>query len=256
MLNTYRIRIKSNSTYVGRLKSNTFFGAFCCAFKSLYGEDDLVHLLHQISRGEQDLTFSHAFKSGYLPQRMDKGTNLLVSLSTFGNECEEIISSIPKKITVAKACTREETKVYTIEQSIEDYSLDVYVATTLSKNKVKQVFDLALSTGIGSRKSTGNGIFRLLDMNEVAFSTEGCNGFIVLGDFIPDSETPTDCIVDIEIRDAITTSNKKQTSLMMFKCGSLFKGVKDFKQTYGQVIYDESSNSYINCKTIAYPVAI
>lgn len=252
----FKIVIKSVDFYVGKLKANTFFGAFCCAYKDAYGEDDLVHFLHKLSDGDNELTFSSAFKAGYVAQRIDRGSDLLVKIDTIGSEKEEVTSSIPSSNIYAKSKLGQTNEVFAVERSFEENSLEVYVVTSLSKEVIRNIMSLAVQNGLAGRKSTGNGMFELVKIEEVEFDTNNKNGFVALGDFIPDSETPITCDIQTTLRVAVNTQGRKQKDLLLLKEGSVFMETKELRLTYGKIIHDSESNSYINCKTIAFPIRL
>lgn len=257
MVNLFKATIKAKTAYVGKLGSNTFFGAFCCAYKNIYGEDDLVHLLRQIYNGEQELTFSSAFKKGYIPQRLDKladsERNMLVKKITIGTEKEEVISGADKTVTSVKSKLSEESETFSVVQKYAEDELEVYIATSLSKSLVEKVMKVVVANGLGARKSTGNGYFTLESLEEETFEYNK-NGFIALSEFIPDETTPTICKIDTTLRRSVNTRGDKQKDLLLLIAGSVFLETNEVKPAYGKVIYDENSKTYINCKTIAFPV--
>ena len=63
----YRITIKPISSFVSKLQSDTFFGAFCWSYKYLYGDEQLEIFLDECLQGKPKVIFSNAFPAGYLP---------------------------------------------------------------------------------------------------------------------------------------------------------------------------------------------
>ncbi len=66
----YRANIKPVGAFASPLQSDTFFGAFCWAYRYLYGEEALLAMLEESVRGEPRIIFSNAFPGGYLPLPM------------------------------------------------------------------------------------------------------------------------------------------------------------------------------------------
>lgn len=63
----YRAKIRPLSSYISRLQSDTFFGAFSWSYRYLYGEDGLKELLRSAWNGEPAIIFSNAFPEDVLP---------------------------------------------------------------------------------------------------------------------------------------------------------------------------------------------
>ena len=63
----YQAKIRPHSSYISRLQSDTFFGAFCWSYRYLYGESSLNELLCSSWDGKPKIIFSNAFPEGTLP---------------------------------------------------------------------------------------------------------------------------------------------------------------------------------------------
>lgn len=252
----YRIQFKALTPYVGNLAGNTFFGAFCCAYKDIYGEDKLVGLLKQLKDNKAELTFSDSFKTGYVPLEINKGDNKLIRLDTVGTEAEDIISSIQdNEVGVHAKIGNDNNELFEVRRTILEGVSDVYLASTLDLEVIKTCFEVAFRKGLGARKSTGNGILDIVDINEYQFDVVNKTGFLVLSNVIPNNELTLDISFRPVIRNGINIEGKKQKSLLMFKTGSVFKSICK-TLTCGTVIYDKGSNSYINGKAICFPIEV
>lgn len=260
MANLYKAKFIELTPCVGKVGSNTLFGAACCAYGDIYGEAELLELLHGIKNNTEELTFSSIYKSGYIIQRMDKvkdeNYNKLVKVDDIEAK-EETISSIPNEtVNIKSSISEKGSIVYPVMQFMVDGDLEAYVYTTFDKEKLSKVLKLAFETGLGAKKSLGNGRFKLKELTEVSFDSTDKNGFVALSDFIPDRETPTTCYTRPVIRRAYTTLGNRQNDLLLLSEGSVFIEQSKLKTTYGIVVYDEASKTYINCKTIAYPIKV
>lgn len=63
----YRITIRPISSFVSKLQSDTFFGAFCWSYKYLFGDEQLESFLEQCIDGKPGIVFSNAYPAEYLP---------------------------------------------------------------------------------------------------------------------------------------------------------------------------------------------
>lgn len=255
-MNLYKIQFKALTPYVGTLASNTFFGAFCNAYKDIYSENKLVELLEQLKDNKAELTFSDSFKSGYIPLRTDRGNNKLIRIDTIGTEKEDIILSITdNEVRLNSKIGDNNNEVFEVTRRNLNGTADVYLVSSLEYDKLRKTIELAFSKGLGGRKSIGNGILELMSMDEYAFDICSKNGFLVLGNIVPDSSLTLDTEFIPVIRKGITVGGKVQKPVLMFKTGSVFKNICK-TLTCGTVIYDENSNSYINGKAICFPIEV
>jgi len=63
----YRAKIRPQSSYISKLQSDTFFGAFCWSYKYLYGDEKLKTFLEDAWDGHPGVIFSNAFPEETLP---------------------------------------------------------------------------------------------------------------------------------------------------------------------------------------------
>lgn len=63
----YKVVVRPIMSFLSKLQSDTFFGAFCWSYKYLYGEAELERLLEKSMSQCPQIIFSNAFPSGYLP---------------------------------------------------------------------------------------------------------------------------------------------------------------------------------------------
>lgn len=252
----YRIQFKALTPYVGNLTNNTFFGAFCCAYKDIYGEDKLVELLKQLKENKEEVTFSDSFKHGYIPLEINRGDNKLIKFDTIGTETEDIISSVQDEdIRVRAKIGNENNELFEVCRTVLEGTADVYLASTLEFSTIEQCLELAFKKGLGARKSTGNGILDIVDIIEYQFDVVEKTGFLVLSNVVPDSSLTTDVSFKPFIRNGVSINGKKQKSLLMLKTGSVFRSICK-TLTCGTIVYDKNSNSYINGKAICFPIKV
>ena len=63
----YRVKIRPKASYISKLQSDTFSGAFFWSYRYLYGEDELRELLTSAWEGHPKIVFSNAFPENTLP---------------------------------------------------------------------------------------------------------------------------------------------------------------------------------------------
>lgn len=109
---------------------------------------------------------------------------------------------------------------------------DCYALTSLPRERLSAVLELALSLGIGADKSSGCGLFRLEALEEektLPVPPEGANGFVSLSNLLPARRDPADGAwqllpkypkLDREFAESETPFKKP---LLFLKAGALFR---------------------------------
>ena len=230
MRNLFRLKIQSKSTLRGNIKANTFFGVFCQAYKMVHDEDELRIFLECLADNSEEMTFSNMLKPGTL-------------------ELLDTPKSTPRPHCMVSRVMNGNNDLYITEDKIVR-QFDVMLYTSLSKKGVQKLADIVELLGIGANRSVGTGNIKILGIEEETLP-EHTNQMTILSDIVPDEETPVHGQFEFMTRHGVTMGGNKQSSIIQIKAGSIFANNKVDKVTYGRVLYDEPSDTFINCKGIA-----
>lgn len=239
----YRVEVKPNSSFIGTIKSNTLFGTFCYTYSNMVDENTFKKEL-------EDIVFSDIFYKDGLPIKIKNGVVKYAKNSGVNkNEVHNIIDRNTNK-------TQEQNGLFNEQVTFSKSNMEFYVSTQLLKKELELIIGMMLLRGLGAKKNKGKGSFDLVSITEVQFDYSKTDKVIALSNFIPDSDTPID-IEEIKIvcRDGITCDGKLQKPLYMLSVGSIFKGWDIKKEVCGTLMYDKNSDSYVNAKTIMYPIS-
>lgn len=226
----FRLKIKPLSTLKGNISSNTFFGAFCQAYKMVHDEDELRIFLECLLDNSEELTFSNPLTpdTTTVMQRLTKVQNSHCRVDRESNGNNELRTSVGSVVK----------------------SFDILVYTTLSEKDIRKLCDIVELLGIGAKRSVGSGDIKITDIIQEELPKHS-NQMVILSDMIPDKETPVHGNFEFITRTGITLNGVEQATLIQIKAGSTFINNKVDKIVYGQIVYDKQSDTFINCKAIA-----
>lgn len=211
-----RLHFKMKSAVVGNMKSNTFFGLFCEAYKRVNGETALVKMLEQLYQKEHYIAFSNALKVNtldFVTYREKETYHVCLDREGIGNN--HLFSRVNKCLL----------------------KFDVLVDTDLELTE--DLLKVMCTLNIGANKNNGSGSIESITVEENTVERDEKS---VLGDFVPDENTKMLKDVEYYIRRGIT-NNFSQKPVVMFKAGVSYTE-KDNR--VGRVLKDEWTNTYIN----------
>lgn len=239
----YKIEVKPNSSFIGRIKANTLFGAFCYAYSTIVDEKAFKNEL-------ENIVFSDMFYKDNLPIKIVDGeVKYKSSKGVVKNETHNIIDRQNGKV-------QSNNGLYNEQATFTKSNMIFFMSTSINKHMLDTIIMLMLLRGLGARKSTGKGSFDLVSITEVELDYSKDKKVIALSDFIPDEDTSTNIEeVKIVCREGITLDGKLQKPLYMLSVGSVFVKENHQREICGQLVYDKETDTYINAKTILYPVA-
>lgn len=240
----YKIELKPNSSFIGRIKSNTLFGAFCYAYNGFVDEETFKKQMEEV-------VFSDLFYKNGLPKKIVHGEVEYGSTKNgvMKNEVHNLVDRDSKTVKGSEG-------LYSIQSTFSKSNMIFFMYTSLDKTEIDKVLRVMLLRGLGAKKSTGKGSFDLVSINEIELDYTKEKKVIALSDFIPDEKTSTNIEeVKIVCREGITLDGKIQKPLYLLSVGSVFVKDNNQRETCGKLIYDTNTDTYINAKTIMYPVA-
>lgn len=211
-----RLHFKMKSAVVGNMKSNTFFGLFCEAYKRVNGETALVEMLEQLYQKEHYIAFSNALKVNtldFVTYREKETYHVCLDREGIGNN--HLFSRVNKCLL----------------------KFDVLVDTDLELTE--DLLKVMCTLNIGANKNNGSGSIESITVEENTVERDEKK---VLGDFVPDENTKMLKDVEYYIRRGIT-NNLSQKPVVMFKAGVSYTEKVD---RVGRVLKDEWTNTYIN----------
>lgn len=241
----YRVIVNPTSSFVGNIRANTLFGAFCHVYSSMVSDEDF-------NRALQNVTFSNLFFDGALPIGVNNGNTVFTKNKDRVKhvcDCHNIISR--------NGSAKSSEGTYTEEVKFTDADMVFYMDTDISKDKITYIIEQMLKRGLGKRRNVGKGQFSLKEVSEVYLNYDTCKEVVALSEFIPSETTPTDFSeIGIIFRNGIKEDGQVQQSLCMLKTGTKFRYKTGLEVITGQLVYDEHSDSYVNARTILYPLEV
>ena len=230
----YRVRVSQETVTVGKITSNTLFGAFLTAYSSLYDIDESMI---------DDIVLSDMFIEGVLPNGVANNTTVF-------NKNKKVRDVVITRSLISRDCETNNVINNVIGSYVKDN--EFYISSELlSKDELEKIIKLMLEIGIGKWRNVGKGRYKLKSIEEFVPETD-VKKFVALGNFIPNDED----LLDIEnvgytVRNATATNGKRQKPVAMLLTGTTFKSVK---QIVGKHIFDENSETYIHGKSIVIGV--
>ena len=198
------------------MKSNTFFGLFCEAYKRVNGETALVEMLEQLYKKEHYIAFSNALKVNTLDFVTYKEKETYhVCLDREGTCNNHLFSRVNKCLL----------------------KFDVLVDTDLELTE--ELINMMETLNLGANKNNGSGSIESITVEENTVERVEKK---VLGDFVPDEDTKMFKDAQYYIRRGIT-NNLSQKPLLMLKAGISYS-TDDSR--VGRILKDEWTNTYIN----------
>lgn len=304
----YKLTISPYSSFSYPIQSDTLFGAFCWSYKYLYGTEKLEKFLEICITQKPPIIFSNMFFQNMLPiplyalnkiKNNDYGKDLekykkikkinknsvlpkQIFLQVLENNYENIVDNIklPKLYTQTEThnmVSRDTNIVDNIDGSGSLYSIDtyyskvnfdIYILCEDEITKYMPVLEIMFELGIGGKKSTGKGGFKIIKEptieQELIKNFENANGFVSISNFIPDKIDPTNGYYSIISkfpkldREFANSETPFKKPLAMIEAGSCF--YYSLKRDYCGVCLDNISSLYkkimINGCGIAIPMCL
>ena len=303
----YKLTISPYSSFNYPIQSDTLFGAFCWSYKYLYGNEKLEKFLDLCIIKKPPIIFSNMFFKDMLPiplavlqkikninynnleeykkiKKLNKNSFLPkeIFLQVLENNYDNVLSNIInpklyKETQIHNMVDRNSNTVnnndgngnlYSINICYSKLDFDIYI---LSENNIEEympVLDLMFELGIGKKKSTGKGGFKIIQQptleQELIKNFEKANGFVVLSNFIPNKLDSINGYYNIITkfpkldREFATSEKPFKKPLTMIQAGSCF--YYKIKRDYCGLCLDNISNLYrnimINACGIAIPICL
>ena len=226
----YKITLKQNTGFIGKIIANTLLGAFLTAYSTLKDitEKDIM-----------DIVFSDLFKGGILPIGVKDN-------STIYPKGELPITENITRTMIARDI--EDNNIINPMQSVYYGKSVFYMSTDLiDKTTLEKIIPIMLKFGLGKWRNVGKGQFTLISIEEVETDTT-TKDRIALCNFIPENNGYGSIKeTGYAFRDAIATNGIHQQKVCMLLTGTK---INTDKQFIGKHIFDEASKTYIHGKTI------
>lgn len=306
IMKTYRAQIRMTGSYISKLQSDTIFGGLCWAYKSVAGEKAFMEMLDCCKSGTPPFVVSDLFPANLLPRPLLRLTTatpdtaskkvLLENLNkakivkdinwlTFA-EFQAIVTGkniIPKAkqptdktvLTLHNTISRmtnttlDEGGLYDLPETFSAVnSMTMYLRVKEGwENIVKESLELLGETGIGKRRSTGKGGFKVLSFEEFAGfpPLKNTNSFVSLSHFVPAPDDPQQGFYKTLIkypkldREYAISSNPFKYPLMLFVPGSTFLTQGRPRPYYGRAIQNIAPglpSAIQGCFSFAVPARI
>jgi CRISPR-associated protein Csm4 len=231
-MNTYRLKIKPQSSFLTPWQADTVFGSLCWIIAWRYGEEALTNFLQEYKSHNPVFVLSDGMPGDLLPapshlpymltktenrEDYEKGKKLKkvfwISAEKFesvrrGHIQDDIFeddkpfknfTSLHSSISRVTGTTGDEGSLfelqeYALEKSLHTISLYLKIRDDWVEKVFSLFNDLSLM-GYGKKKSVGKGSFKIIGGLErfVTFeSLEDSNGFVSLSNFVPSVNDPTE----------------------------------------------------------------
>ena len=126
----------------------------------------------------------------------------------------------------------------------EDFDIYCYLGENISLKSFRRVLENMLLLGIGSKKSTGKGAFRLLELEEANLKLpREANGFMIISDFLPAKEDPANGryrvfskFPKVDREFSVTETPFKKPMLLVEAGSVFFCGSQRIRPFYGRCI--------------------
>ena len=255
-MNTYKITLNSESTYVTPFQADTLFGHICWVVANREGESGLTQFLEPFKNGDPPFLLSDGFPAGFLPKPLS--CDLTADTPLKRKDIKKIqFLSIPEFNAVISGQSMVTVEVNPISYhstahnsinritnrpldpgglySTEEYSvpqIDIYIKakSDMWKNKVGDYIDEISKSGYGGKISCGKGQFSVSAINDFSFlKPENANGFIALSNFCPSGTDSTEGVYSTFIKygklgaQSAGCGNPFKRPLMMIKAGAVLK---------------------------------
>lgn len=239
----YKVVLKPESPYMGEIRANSLFGAFCTVYSSMVSDKPLLRAIN-------DITFSDLFIEDCMPVGVENGeTKFNIPKDVIINE-DEIHNTISRDKS-----KNIENGTHILEVKYSNKNMVFYVdVDCISYEVLTLVIELMLKKGLGKKISSGKGQFSLVSITEEKFNYTDCKEVIALSDFIPSDKTSTEYIqLGVKSRNGITTDGRLQMDIKLISAGSKFKYKNGMELITGRVIKDKYTDTYVNGRTILMP---
>lgn len=300
----YKLTISPYSSFDYPVQSDTLFGAFCWSYKYLYGAEELENFLEICVNDKPPIIFSNMFFENMLPlplnvldyikyndnsrsfedykklKKLNENSFLpeKIFFETLVGNYDNVMGSFQNvKIvketqihTMVDRCVVDEDKIggnlYTTKNNYYNGNFNIYILCD-DINKYIKVLKLMFELGIGSRKSTGKGAFKLVKCVEANYmfeNKENANAFVSLSNFVPNKIDSTVGAYNLIMkfskldREFVSSGKPFKKPLIMIQAGSCFLynvKVKEKMEYCGKCIKNVS-NFYSKITTNACGIAI
>ncbi len=303
----YKLTISPYSSFNYPIQSDTLFGAFCWSYKYLYGTEKLEQFLDLCITQKPPIIFSNMFFKDMLPiplavldkiknidynnleqhkkiKKLNKDSFLPkeIFLQVLENNYDNVLNNIINPKLYVETQTHNMVNInssivnnydgngnlYSINTYYSKLDFDIYILCENDINEYMPVLNLMFELGIGKRKSTGKGGFKIIQQpiieQDLIKNFEKANGFVVLSNFIPDKLDSTNGYFNIITkfpkldREFATSENPFKKPLTMIQVGSCF--YYKIKKDYCGLCLDNISSLYknimINACSIAIPICL
>lgn len=276
----YKVILEEVSSSVERkISGDTLFGKFSWVFREFYGNEKLTSLLNEHCI-EPIIIFSGIFPKEYLPMplylpalsefqadeendydtfkriKKEKYVNIrhLNNLLSKNGELAEILNKSVEpssfyRVQVAisrKSGSALEGMIYTTTEV--RYGMDLWVFIRLREGffkneEISEIINVMFETGIGAKKSSGKGIYRVKGFEKTDLLTPkgNENAFLSLNRWVPREKDPSDGFYRIYSKRARLGGTYSEAGffqkhpILMIEEGSIFF-LKEPKPYYGRVI--------------------
>lgn len=301
----YKLTVTPYSSFSEDIQSDTLFGAFCWSYKYLYGELKLEEFIQKCMLGKPPIIFSNMFEYEKLPMpllsrykinkedcsledftRLKKvKSKTLISKKNFLEIANNNYENIEKSASISKIYIQTQVhnmvgrSANTVNKdedgagnlfSVKSHfgrKFDIYILCDESIKEYENVLELMFKLGIGARKSTGSGAFKVLEYaeeTELTKNIENANAFVAISNFIPSEGDSTAGHYKLITkfpkldREFASTNAPFKKPVVMIQAGSCFY-YNTKKEYYGSCIDKISSFNekiMINACTIALPIIL
>lgn len=281
-----KVKIKLNSSYITPLQADTIFGALCWVVRYNYGVEYLGTFLKGYRQGRPPLILSNAFPGDLLPKPMIpfvekpafKDRDELINWSKESKKLKEIeffafdefmavltggrpfletrpkpvreITLLHNQINRLRGTSDENGGLFEETEKYLDPKygyLSIYIKTDDQfQERLPEIFTLLGETGIGKKKSTGKGSFKVISIEPFnGFEVvKNPNAFVSLSNFVPAPGDPVNGSYKTLAKygklgeEYSLTGNPFKRPLLMLKAGSVFKLEEPLRDYYGALIED------------------
>ncbi len=285
----YKATIKLNSPLATALKGDTIWGHIVWGIANHEGEEAVKKFLEDSKSAEPPLIVSSAFPKDSIckpyPKHVDRKPTLstkdysqikiskkqkYVSASDFFTNTEQkenfaglkSVSSMHNSIN-RFSNTVEDGNLFSLTQLWPDSKIpffDLYVLSSFTQERIKQLLDWAFENGFGADSSTGKGAISVEKLEKVEVRAKKSNKYVALAPFVLEKS----CIKEDSLRADIFVRTGKiggafatymtpyKKTVILFDEGAVFESDKplDF---VGKLITDVHADSRI-CQSGFAPV--
>lgn len=302
-MQTFRVKIKLCHSFATPLFADTIFGGLCWTIRYLYGLGSLENFIEKYRRGDPPLVLSNAFPGDLLPKPLGpfigrpvlKTCEQLIDWMGEAKRIKKItyisVEEFIDLVSGRQTCLQSRDAPYSeaavlhnrlnrfqnstagdgnLYEELESYLhpdyeyMSIYIKTPVNTGiDWREVFSLLGETGIGRKKSSGKGAFKLVEIEPFSALSgiDGVNAFVSLSNFVPGPKDPTDGWYKAMVKygklgeEYANLENPFKKPLLMLKAGAVFRITGGVREYYGSIVENISSayNNIIHYG-LAFPV--